>query len=181
MLSRPAAGLSSRQRETALSMRPLRDILSTEATLAGLIDRRRRDLAILDLVQKTLPAALGAQVGIADATRDELVLATATGAAATLVRHRAPELLNSLTREGWKFTGIRVRVQARSTPGHRSKVYAKQMDEEVAAGLRAGADRIEDPRLAAALRRLARRGRSGSKDEQRPFESVEDEHAKQKK
>src|SRR5438874_13050884 len=97
-------------------MRPLRDVIFAEATLAGLLDRRRRDLAILDLLRKTLPPALANQVGVADAAGPELLLSTATGAAAALVRHRAPELLPSLAREGWKFTGIRVRVQARGTP-----------------------------------------------------------------
>ena len=162
-------------------MRPLRDVIFAEAGLAGLLDRRRRDLAILDLLRKTLPPALATQIGVADATCPELLLSTATGAAAALVRHRAPELLESLTREGWKFTGIRLRVQACGNRAGRSKVYAKQMDGSAIAALRAAAGRIEDPRLASALRRLADQGQPSSKDEQRPLQGIEDEHPQQKK
>jgi hypothetical protein len=145
-------------------MRPLRDVIFAEAALAGFVDRRRRDLAILELLQESLPPALGAQIAIADALRPELVLSTTSGAAAALLRQRAPALLEALTREGWKFTGIRVRVQARGSSAEISKVYAKQMDEVTAATLRLRAERIEDPGLAEALRRLARLGRASLKE-----------------
>ena len=162
-------------------MRPLRNIMSAETTLAGLLDRRLRELALLDLLRKTLPPALAAQTGIAGASPPELVLSAASGAAATLLRHRGPELLETLSREGWKFTGIRIRVQAHRNRVDRSKVHAKQIDEESAAALRAGADRLADPDLAAALRRLADSARAGSAEEHQPFEGVEDEHPEQQK
>ena len=162
-------------------MRPLRNILSTEAALAGLLDRRVRELALLDLLRKTLPPALAAQTGVVSASAPELVLSAASGAAATLLRHRGHELVETLSREGWKFTGIRIRVQARHNRADRSKVHAKQIDEKSAAALRAGADRVADPKLAAALRRLANSARSGSADEHEPFESVEDEHPERQK
>ncbi|HEX8010300.1 MAG TPA: DciA family protein [Casimicrobiaceae bacterium] len=161
-------------------MRPLRDIIAAEAALAGLVDRRRRELTVLDLLQKNLPPALAAQTGVADASPRELVLIATSGAAATLLRHRGPELLEALAREGWKFTGIRVRVQARAYRGNRSKVHAKQMDERSARALRSCAERLADLRLAAALRRLAARGGPGSVDEQKSLEGVEDEHPEQK-
>src|SRR6266487_3979944 len=116
-------------------MRPLRNIISAEAALAGLLDRRLRELALLDLLRKTLPPALAAQTGVADASPPELVLSAASGAAATLLRHRGPELLQRLSREGWKFTGIRVRVQVRANRTDRSKIHAKQIDERSAAKL----------------------------------------------
>jgi hypothetical protein len=162
-------------------MRPLRDVISAESALAGWLERRQRDLAILKLLRKALPPALATQIGVADATCPELLLSARSGAAAALVRHRAPELLQSLTREGWKFTGIRLRVQAHGTRVDRSKFYAKQMDGSAILALRAAADQIEDPRLAAALRRLADRAEPRSKDEQRPLQGIEDEHAQQKK
>jgi len=162
-------------------MRSLRDVIFAEAGLASLLDRRRRDLAILDLLRKTLPPALATQISIADTTCPELMLSTASGAAAALVRHRAPELLQCLAREGWKFTGIRLRVQARGMRADRSKFYAKQMDESATEAIRAAAGRIGDPNLASALRRLADQGRSTLKDEQRTLQGVEDEHPQQKK
>lgn len=162
-------------------MRPLRDIFAAEAALAELIDRRRQELALLLVLRRLLPPALASQVGVADATRPELLLATVSGAAATLVRHRAPEVLEGLAREGWKFTGIRVRVQAGSSSGRISKVYAKQMDRRGAAALREGADGIADTALASALRRLADREGNGSERQHQTLESVEKEHAGKKK
>jgi hypothetical protein len=162
-------------------MRPLRNIISAEAALAGLLDRRLRELALLDLLRKTLPPALAAQTGVASASPPELVLSAASGAAATLLRHRGPELVETLSREGWKFTGIRIRVQARHNRADRSKVHAKQIDEKSAAALRAGADRLADPNLAAALRRLADSARADSADEHEPFEGVEHKHPEQQK
>jgi hypothetical protein len=147
-------------------MRPLHHILSGETALASLLDRRRRELALLDQVHKSLPPALAAQTGIADASPPELVLLAASGAAAALLRHRGPELLKTLMDAGWKFTGIRVRVQAWQQRTDRKKTVSKQMDETSARALRAGADRLSDPQLAAALRRLADRGRATSDDEQ---------------
>lgn len=162
-------------------MRPLRDVLSGEAALSGLLDRRRRELAVLDHLQKALPPALAPRIRVADATRPELVLSVPSGAAATLVRHRAPELLEALARRGCKFTGIRVRVQARSGGADTSKVYAKQMDATAATVMRRKAEAITDPDLAAALRRLADRGEAASKDEDEPLQGVKSEHSEQKK
>ena len=162
-------------------MRTLRDVLSAETALAASLDRRRRELAVLDHLQKALPPALAPQIRVADATRPELVLSVPTGAAATLVRHRAPELLETLARRGWKFTGIRVRVQARSSRAETSKVYAKQMDAQAVSVLLKGAEKIADPGLAAALRRLAHRAVEASKDQQEAFQSVEGEDSEQKK
>lgn len=162
-------------------MRPLRDLIAAQATLAGLLDRRRRDVALLSRLQGLLPPALAAQLTGADASRAELVLSTASGAAAALLRQRAPEVLETLAREGWKFTGMRLRVQARPGAGQRSNVYAKQMAEATAEALRSGAGRIADPKLASALRRLADAGRAGSEDEQQPLQGVEDEHPEQQK
>jgi len=162
-------------------MRPLRNIMSAETTLAGLLDRRARELALLDRLRKTLPPALAAQTGVVSAFPPELVLSAASGAAATLLRHRGPELVETLSREGWKFTGIRIRVQARLNRADRSKVHAKQIDEQSAAALRAGADRVADPDLAAALRRLADSAGTDSAKKHQPFKGIEDQDAKQQK
>jgi hypothetical protein len=159
-------------------MRPLRYVLAAEALLAGFLDRRRRELTLLNQIRKNLPPALAAQTGIADASETELTLAAASGAVAALLRHRAPELLQTLAREGWKFTGIRIRVQARQNRPDRSKVHAKQIDHKSAAALRSTAQRVADARLAAALRRLADREAAPS-DEQQAFESVEEQRSEQ--
>ena len=136
-------------------MRPLRQILSTESTLAGLLDRRQREVAVLQRVRESLPPALAAQVGVVDARTPELALNAATGAAAGLLRQRVPALVNILQRAGLEFTGIQVRVQARPGGSAHRKNIAKQLDSASAAALRGRADAVADPALAAALRRLA--------------------------
>src|SRR5208282_1804226 len=82
------------RRYTTHRMRPLRQILSAEATLAGLLDRRQREVAVLQRVKDRLPSALAAQVGVIAAHPPELALVAATGAAAGLLRQRVPALLN---------------------------------------------------------------------------------------
>jgi hypothetical protein len=139
-------------------MRPLRQILSTASPLADLLDRRARELAVLQQVRKSLPTALAAQVGVADSRPPELILSAGSGAAAGLVRQRLPVLLKILQGAGWEFTGIQVRVQARSRWGPLQKTNEKQLDNISAATLLARAGCIADPELAAALRRLAAHG-----------------------
>ena len=139
-------------------MRPLGHILSAETTLAGFLDRRRSELAILQHVRRNLPPALAAQVGVAAAEPPELALLAGSGAAGALLRQRAPDLVGKLAHAGWQFTGIRVLVQPRSFSGRPKKNIAKQIDSLSAATLRAHAERLADPRLAAALRHLADQG-----------------------
>jgi Dna[CI] antecedent, DciA len=160
-------------------MRPLRQILSTEATLAGLFDRRQRELLILQRVQDNLPPALAAQVAIADGHPPELALAVGSGAAAGLLRQRTPVLLEILQRAGWEFTGIQVLVQARSRWAPLSKSIAKQLDTASALTLRAGADNLADAQLAAALRRLADQAREpASTAVEEPLDGVKKQHPK---
>src|SRR5208282_2690078 len=143
------------RRYTTHRMRPLRQILSAESTLAGFLDRRQREVAVLQCIRDSLPPALAAQLGVADARPPELALVAATGAAAGLVRQRGPALVNLLQRAGWEFTGIQIRVQARPGWGESHKVVAKQLDTTSVTALRAAADALADPELARALRRLA--------------------------
>ena len=157
-------------------MRPLRHILSAETALSKFLDRRRRELAILQHVQRNLPPALAARVGIAAADPPELTLLAASGAAGALLRQRVPDLVEKLAGEGWQFTGIRVHVQARSLVGRTQKKVAKHMDRLSAAALRAHAEQLTDPGLAAALRRLADHCTDASDDEHESLEGVKKQH-----
>jgi hypothetical protein len=153
-------------------MRPLGHILSAETTLAGFLDRRRNELAILQHVRRHLPPALAAQVGIAAVEPPELALLAGSGAAGALLRQRVPDLVEKLAHAGWQFTGIRVRVQPRPPPGGPKKNIAKQLDNLSAATLRAHAERLSDPELAAALRRLADHGAAPSDRDQEALGGV---------
>jgi hypothetical protein len=144
--------------------------------LAGFLDRRRNELAILQHVRRNLPPALAAQVGIGAAEPPELALLASSGAAGALLRQRVPDLVEKLARAGWQFTGIRVRVQPRPPPTHPQKKVVKQMDGLSAASLRAHAQRLADPALAAALRRLADHGAAMSNSEHEPLDSEKKQH-----
>ena len=105
----------------------------------------------------------------------------ASGAAAALLRQRAPDVLHKLAGEGWEFTGIRVRVQARPAPTEPVKAPKKQLDEAAASTLEALASRLGDAPLAKALKRLARHAphRARSNDDDQTLEGVKDEDAQQ--
>jgi hypothetical protein len=155
-------------------MRPLRQILSAESTLASFLDRRQREVAVLQRIRDSLPPALAAQVGVIDARPPELALIAATGAAAGLIRQRVPALVITLQRAGWEFTGIQVRVQARPGWATARKIVAKQLDTASATALRAHAGELADPVLAAALRRLAdQAGQATLPALQEPLGSIE--------
>jgi len=153
-------------------MRPLRHILSAETALAGFLDRRRNEQAILQNVRRNLPPALAAQVGIAAAEPPELALLAASGAVGALLRQRVPDLVEKLAREGWQFTGIRVRVQPRTLSRPPKKNIAKQLDGLSAATLRAHAERLANPELASALQRLADHGAAASASGHEPLHGI---------
>jgi hypothetical protein len=155
-------------------MRSLRHILSAETTLARYLDRRRSELAILEHIRRNLPPALAAQVGIAAAQPPELALLARSGAAGALLRQRIPDLVENLAREGWEFTGIRIRVQPLPAARSQKKIDAKQLDSRSVAALRAHAALLGDAGLAGALRRLAdQAGGAISAEEPQALERVE--------
>jgi len=146
-------------------VRPLRQILAGEAALSRWAERRQREHAVLQLVQSELPETLVPHLGAVVAGTTELVLIATGGAAAALLRQRAPALLAALEHGGWKFTVIRVRVQARSARKDFAKILPKQMDTRTAARLREAALKLEDPALREALLRLTGAGVRGAADE----------------
>jgi hypothetical protein len=133
----------------------LRQILLADAALAQLAERRQREHTVLQLVQRELPQALAAHVSTVSAEAQELSLVATSGAAAALLRQRAPTLLGALNRSGRQFTVIHVCVQARSASSRTEKRPIKQIDAVSAARLRARARKLPDPALSEALLRLA--------------------------
>lgn len=181
----PCAGLRSILLPTcstyASVMRPLRQILGAETTLAEWQRRRQRELGLQKQLERALPAALAPHVRVADARSPELELVASSGAAAALIRQRVPDVLRELAGKGWEFTGIRVRVQARPMADPPPKRHMKQIDGSVAGALRALAANVGSGPLAEALERLARHagggGRSGRDD--KSFEGVKNEDGEQ--
>jgi hypothetical protein len=160
-------------------MRLLGQVLQNEAALADLQRRRERELLLQLRLRRALPPALAPHVSVADARSQELELVAASGAAAALLRQRAPDVLHKLAGEGWEFTGIKVRVQVRPAVTGPEKPPKKQLDEAAATTLCTLATRLGDAPLAKALQRLAghapRRARSGDD----PLEGVKDQDPQQ--
>jgi hypothetical protein len=163
-----------------LAMRRLQHVLAAESGFAELLARRQRESNLEQLIKQALPPMLAARVAVIDARSTELVLAASGGAAAALLRQRISDIDRALAHKGWKFTGIRVHVQARSAPRQAVNVAPKQIDAASIAKLRRLAEKLGDSELAAALRRLVRHagaptsGRVGE-----PLEGVEDEDREQ--
>ena len=67
-------------------MKPLSQVLRTDATLADWEARRSREQALTIVVRRHLPRALASRVHVADARSRELELTTDAGAIAGIVR-----------------------------------------------------------------------------------------------
>lgn len=166
--------------ETVIPMRAVRQILAGESALAEWLARRRHELGLEERVRRALPTPLASSVAVGDGRPPELVLLAGSGAAAAMLRQRAPEVLETLRRAGWQFTGIRVRVQARSAAAEPKKFHPKHLDNASAAKLATLAERIDDPALKAALTRLAGRIRpSPLSGDNQPLEGVNDKDREQ--
>jgi hypothetical protein len=119
--------------------------------------RRRREEVITTLVRRHVPRALADRVRVADAEGNELQLAADAGAIAAIIRQRTPDLVAALQRDGWQFTGIRVRVQVRATPNIPHKIDINQPDIESLRPLAGLARNLPAGPLKTALARFLRR------------------------
>ena len=135
----------------------LQRILRSDATLAGWAARRDREEALAGIVRRHLPRPLGLRIRIAEERNGQLELAADAGAVAAIVRQRSAELLTALKREGWQFTGIRVRVQVRSDPLPRRKILPNPIDRQLLQPLAQLARTLPASPLKASLERLLRR------------------------
>jgi hypothetical protein len=134
--------------------------LRTEPGFARLGEQAARLAGLQQDLTRCMPALALTVVAL---ERDTLVVGAAHAAVAARVRQLEPTLVASLRRCGWKIDRIRFKPQWR--PGAAAPVHAAKTSPGPAAiaGIAALSERIEDPRLKAALRRMADRhgGRSG--------------------
>ena len=132
-------------------------VLNSDPTLAGWAARRNREEALAGIVRRHLPRPLALRVRIAEERNGNLELAADAGAVAAIVRQRSAELLTALKREGWEFTGIRVRVQVRVDPQPKRKVLANPVDRTLLQPLAALSHTLPAGPLKTALERFLRR------------------------
>ncbi|MDA0977101.1 MAG: DciA family protein [Proteobacteria bacterium] len=104
------------------------------------------------------------EAGSADASvsafkNKELVLITASGAAASRIRYRQQNIIDALGRAGIEVNRVRVKVD----PGYfkdPAPVVERHLSEHSARNLESTAEHIEDPDLKHALKKLAERARN---------------------
>jgi hypothetical protein len=138
-------------------MKPLKHILTTDATLAEWEARRSREQALTIVVRRHLPRPLAMRIHVADARNGELEIAADAGAVAGVLRQRSTDLLRALQRQGWEFTGIRIRVQVRGGSVPQQKSPTTQIDRASLRSLAALARTLPPGPLQAALERFLRR------------------------
>jgi len=125
--------------------------------LAAWASRRDREEALAQVIRRHLPRPLALRIRVADERHGQLDLAADAGAVAAVVRQRSAELLTALKREGWEFTGIRVRVQVRSDAVPARKPLANPVDRSSLRPLAALARTLPPGPLKTALDRFLRR------------------------
>ena len=136
---------------------PLARILASDATLATWDARARREAVLTALIRRQLPRPLAQRVHVANGEGNELELAVDAGAIAGIIRQRAPDLIAHLRREGWEFTGIRLRVQVRVVAAKQEKIPINQPDKEALRPLATLGATLPAGPLKSALARLLRR------------------------
>jgi hypothetical protein len=139
------------------SPQPLQRILRSDATLAAWASRRDREEALAQIIRRHLPRPLALRIRVAEDRNGQLELAADAGAIAAVVRQRSAELLTALKREGWQFTGIRVRVQVRTDLVPDRKPLANPLDRSSLRPLSALARTLPPGPLKTALDRFLRR------------------------
>lgn len=139
------------------SPQPFRRILGSDATLAAWAARRSSEEALTGIVRRLLPRPLATRIRVADARNGQLELAADAGAVVAIVRQRSAELLAALRREGWEFTGIRVRVQVRTDWAPEKKPLPNPLDRTTLQPLSALARTLPAGPLKAALEHFLRR------------------------
>jgi len=139
------------------SPQPFKRILGSDATLAAWAARRSSEEALTGIVRRLLPRPLATRIRVADARNGQLELAADAGAVVAIVRQRSAELLAALKREGWEFTGIRVRVQVRTDWAPEKKPLANPLDRSSLQPLSTLARNLPAGPLKAALEHFLRR------------------------
>ena len=139
------------------SPQPFNRIVDADATLAAWAARRGNEESLTGIVRRLLPRPLATRIHVADARTGQLEIAADAGAVAAIVRQRNVELLAALKREGFEFTGIRVRVQVRIDPPRKKKPLANPLDRSSLRPLSALARDLPAGPLKAALERFLRR------------------------
>jgi hypothetical protein len=136
------------------TLTPLARILASDAQLAAWNARRQREAAILAVVRRALPRPVAERVYVQGGDGPALELSTPSGAIASVVRQKAPDLVAALRREGWEFSGIRLRVQPQADSPETRKSEPRQWDTASRRPLERLAGSLPDGPLKSAIGRF---------------------------
>lgn len=128
--------------------------LRNEPVLAALGEQASRLAALQADLERCAP---GLGLAVVALERDTLVVGAAHAAVAAKVRQVGPTLVAGLVRAGWRIERIRFKPQWRPPAAAPARRPKQPPGERAVAEIAALSDRVEDPRLKAALRRLAAR------------------------
>jgi hypothetical protein len=103
-------------------------VVDDDATLASWNGRRLREEVLLRAVRRQLPRPVAERVFVSSGESATLELSTSAGAIASVVRQRGPDLVAALRRDGFEFSGLKIRVQPRSMPLSWHKSLPRQWD-----------------------------------------------------
>jgi hypothetical protein len=129
-------------------------VVEADAQLASWDERRLREEALLRAVRRQLPRPVAERVIVSSGETATLELSTSAGAIAGVVRQRGPDLLAGLRRDGYEFSGLRIRVQPISMPLSLPKSVPRQWDSASRQPVTALYSRLSDGPLKTALGRL---------------------------
>jgi len=132
--------------------------LRTEPGFARLGEQAARLAALQEDLKQSMPTLA---LNVIALEKDTLVVGAAHAAVAAKVRQLEPTLVAALARRGWRIDRIRFKPQWRPLEAAPVRTVKNGPGPEATAGIEALSVLVEDPRLKAALHRLATRHRSG--------------------
>jgi hypothetical protein len=142
---RPAAPARARNAEAWLRAEP------------GFAALREQAARLADLQADLARCVPGLGLVAVALERDLLVVGAAHAAVAAKVRQVEPTIVAALAQRGWAIRRIRFKPQWRPAPGGPARAPKSAPGPGAIAEVAALAERVEDPALKAALRRLAAR------------------------
>lgn len=130
---------------------------------SSILATARLHMQIREVLQQTLPVALGAACEVARAEQNRLLLAVPSAAHAAKLRQLAPSISRALCAQGWNLTEISIRIQADlrllQAGWQRPKPTARPLDDQALQAFDDLHDSLTPGPLADAVARLLRHHR----------------------
>ncbi|MDX1497063.1 MAG: DUF721 domain-containing protein [Salinisphaeraceae bacterium] len=139
-----------------MSGRRLNEVLQKrDALTVRLLDKASQLQRLQSRLQEWLPAPLHEHVQLANIREGRLILTADSNAWASKLRYLSPDLLQRLQAAGWPCQRIEVKVAPVYAPPRIRKIK-RSIPDSARRLLLQTADHIDDPDIAATLKKLAR-------------------------